>query len=99
MTSRKKSVKAALTRGRDTAVRAGKVAKSATLAAVKAGSIAGAKAAADAGSLELKRGWKASSPAQVKKRTRNKIVGALAGAAALVAVGVAVARARGAKKK
>lgn len=76
----KKSAKAALKTGRDTAVRAGKVAKSAALEAAKAGK------------KELERGWKATSAAQVRRRKIVKVAGALAGAAALVAAGVAVSR-------
>jgi len=83
----KKSAKAALKTGRDTAVRAGKVAKSAAVVAAKAGK------------KELERGWKATSPAQVRRRKIAKVAGALAGAAALVAAGMAVSRSRKPVKK
>ncbi len=78
----KKSAKNAIKVGRETAVRAGKVAKSATVVAAKAGK------------KELERGWKATTPAQVKRRKIVKAAGAVAGAAALLAAGVAVARSR-----
>ena len=77
----KRSAKAALTLGRDTAVRAGKVVK------------AEAVAAADAGTKELERGWESTSPARLRRRKIAKVAGALVGTVALVAAGVAVARA------
>ncbi len=83
----KKSAKAALETGRDTAVRAGKVARSAAVEAAKAGK------------KELERGWKATSPAQVRRRKIAKVAGALAGAAAIVAAGLAVSRSRKPVKK
>ena len=78
----KKSTKAALTLGRDTAVRAGKVVKSAAVVA------------ANAGTKALERGWKATSPAQVRRRKIAKVAGAVAGTVALIAAGVAVAHAK-----
>jgi hypothetical protein len=88
MSSIKKSTKAVVTRGRDTAVRVGKVAKSAAVAGAKAG----AAAAIAAGALEAQKSWKESSPA-AKKRTRNAVAAVLAGAAVLAA-GVAIVRSR-----
>lgn len=90
----KKSAKLALEKGVANAQRAGTVAKSAAKVAARAG----AKAAMDAGTAELKRGWKATSPAVVKAKTRQKIGGVLLGAAALTAAGVAVARSRSRKR-
>ena len=74
----KSSAKAALKLGRDTAVRAHDVVKSAAVVA------------ANAGTKELERGWKASSPARVRRRKIAKMAGALAGAVALIVVGMAV---------
>jgi hypothetical protein len=86
----KKSTKDAMTRGRDAAVRVGKVAKSIAVVAARAG----ASAAIAAGTLEAKKGWKETSPAAAKKRKRAKIAAVLAGAAVLGAAGVAIARSR-----
>ena len=89
MRSIKKSTKEAVTRGRDAAVRVGKVAKSAAVAGAKAG----AAAAIAAGTLEAQRSWKESSPA-AKKRTRNAVAAVLAGAVVLGAAGIAIASSR-----
>lgn len=89
----KKSAKAVMTRGRETAVRVGRVAKSAAVAGAKAG----ASAAMAAGALEAERSWKETSPAEARKRTRKEIAAVLAGAAALGVAGMAIARSR--KKK
>jgi hypothetical protein len=88
MASIKKSTKEVVTRGRDTAVRVGKVAKSAAVAGAKAG----AAAAIAAGTLEAQRSWKATSPA-AKKKTRNAVTAVLAGVAVLAA-SAAIARSR-----
>ena len=85
----KKSAKAAVTNGRDVAVRIGKVGKSAAVAGAKAG----AAAALAAGALEAQRSWKASSPAQ-KKKTRNGVAALLAGAVVLGVAGMAIAKGR-----
>ena len=86
----KKSAKAVMTRGRDAAVRIGKVAKSAAVVGAKAG----ATAAIAAGTFEAKKRWKESSPAASKKRTRNGVAAVIAGAAVLGAAGVAITRSR-----
>ena len=93
MSKIKKAAQAALVRGRDTAVRVGTVAKSTTVVAAKAG----AAAAVVAGSREFARGWKESRPDQVKVRKQTKVIGILAGAAALIAVGAAIGRSRAKK--
>jgi hypothetical protein len=92
MGSIKKSTTEVVTRGRDAAVRVGKVAKSAAVAGAKAG----AAAALAAGALEAQKSWKATSPA-AKKTTRNAVAVVLAGAAVLAA-GVAIATSRREKK-
>lgn len=74
--------------GRDTAVRVGKVAKSAAVAGGKAG----VAAALTAGALEAQKSWKESSP-EAKKRARNGVAGVLAGVAVLGA-GIAIANSR-----
>lgn len=89
MNSIKKSTKVAMVRGRNTAVRMGKVAKSAAVAGVKAG----AAAAVVAATLEAEKLWKETSPA-AKARTRKGIAVVLAGAAILGAAGVAIASSR-----
>ncbi len=89
MSSIRKSTKDVMTHGRDAAVRMGKVAKSAAVAGAKAG----AAAAIVAGTLEAKKSWMETSPA-AKKRSRNGVVAALAGAAVLGAAGVAIASSR-----
>ena len=86
----KKSARAAITMSRDTAVRVGKVVKSATVAGAKAG----ASAAIAAGTLEAQKSWKESSPEAARKRTRNKVVAVMAGAAVLGAAGMAIANSR-----
>jgi hypothetical protein len=91
MTSIKKSAKEAVTRGRDAAVRVGKVAKSAAVAGAKAG----AAAAIAAGTLEAQKNWKETSP-ETKRRTRNGVAAVAAGVA-VIAAGVAIARSRGKK--
>jgi hypothetical protein len=91
----KKSAKQMVTRSRDTAVRVGKVAKSAAVAGAKAG----ASAALAAGALEAERSWKESSPAEARKRTRNDIAAVLAGVAVIGAAVAGVAIARSRKKK
>jgi hypothetical protein len=91
MTSIKKSTKAAVARGRDTAVRVGRVAKSAAVAGAKAG----ATAAVTAGALEAQRKWKETKPA--KKLTKGGAVVLLAGVAALGVAGLAIAKSRGKK--
>ncbi len=93
MSKIKKAAKAAIVRGRDTAVRVGTVAKSTTVVAAKAG----AAAAVVAGTREFARGWKESRPPQEKARKQAKVVGILAGAAALIAVGAAIGRSRAKK--
>jgi hypothetical protein len=87
MASIKKSTKAAVSRGRDTAVRVGKVAKSAAVA----GARAGAAAAVTAGAVEAQRKWKATKP--VKKLTPGGKAVLLASAAVL-GVGLAIASSR-----
>ncbi len=84
-----KSTKAVVQNGRDTAVRVGKVAKSAAVAGAKAG----AAAALAAGALEAQKSWKSSSPA-AKKQARNGALALLAGVAVLGAAGVAIGRSR-----
>jgi hypothetical protein len=91
----KKSAKAVVTRGRDAAVRVGKVAKSAAVAGAKAG----ASAAMAAGAAEAERSWKETSPAEARKRTRNDIAAVLAGVAVIGAAAAGVAIARSRKKK
>jgi len=86
----KKSAKAVMTRGRDAAVRIGKVAKSAAIV----GATAGATAAIAAGTLEAERRWKETSPAASKKLTRKGVAAVIAGAAVLGAASVAIARSR-----
>ncbi|HTR77794.1 MAG TPA: OsmC family protein [Gemmatimonadaceae bacterium] len=86
----KKTTKAAVARGRDAAVRVGRVAASAAVAGAKAG----AASAITAGVLEAEKRWKETSPATAKKRTRKRVVAAVAGAALLGAAGVAIARSR-----
>ena len=86
----KKSAKAVMTRGRDAAVRIGKVAKSAAVVGAKAG----ATAAIAAGTFEAEKRWKESSPAASKKRRRNGVAAVIAGAAVLGAAGVAITRSR-----
>lgn len=93
MATFKKSAKKAMTRGRDTASRIGKLAKSVAVVAARAG----ASAAIAAGTLEAQKSWKESSPEAKRKRTRNKIVAAIAGAAVLGAAGVAIAKSRNKK--
>ena len=88
----KKSTKAVVKSGRDTAVRVGKVAKSAAVAGAKAGGAAALAAAA----LEAQKSWKESSPAAKKKAQKGALI-LLAGAAVLGVAGVAIARSR--KKK
>lgn len=90
MRSIKKSAKEAMTRGRDAAVRVGKVAKSAMVAGAKAGAATAVAAAV----LEAEKSWKETSPAEAKKRVRNRAAAALAGAAVLGVTGVAIARSR-----
>lgn len=90
MTSIKKTTKTAIARGRDAAVRVGKVAKSAVVAGAKAG----AAAAIATGALEAEKRWKETSPEAAKKRTRNGVMAAVAGAAVLGAAGVAIASSR-----
>jgi hypothetical protein len=85
MGSIKKSTKAVMANGRETAVRVGKVAKSAAVAGAKAG----AAAALAAGALEAEKAWKDSSPA-AKKRTRNGVAALLAGAAVIGVAAVAI---------
>jgi hypothetical protein len=89
MSSIKKSTKAVMVRSRDTAVRMGKVAKSAAVAGAKAG----AAAALAAGALEAQKGWKETSPA-AKKRAGKGAVALVAGVALLAAAGVAIASSR-----
>jgi hypothetical protein len=92
MKSIKKSAKEAVSSGRETALRVGKVAKSAAVAGAKAG----AAAAITAGTLEARKNWKETSPA-AKKRTRNGVAALLVGVAVLGAAGVAMAKSRRAK--
>jgi len=88
MRSIKKSTTEVIASGRDVAVRAGKVAKSAAVAGAKAG----AAAALAAGALEAQKTWKETSPA-AKKRTRNGVAALVAGVAVLGA-GIAIANSR-----
>ncbi len=88
MSSMKKSTKEAVARGREVAVRVGKVAKSAAITGVKAG----AAAALTAGALEAQKSWKESSPA-AKKRTRNGVAAMIAGVAVIGAT-IAIASSR-----
>jgi hypothetical protein len=90
MATIKKTATAALARGRDTAVRVGKVAKAAAVVGAKAG----ASAAIAAGTLEARKGWKETSPETTKKRTRTKIAMALAGVAVVGAAAIGIAKAR-----
>lgn len=92
----KKSAKEVMTRGREAAVRVGKVAKSAAVAGAKAG----ASAAMAAGALEAERSWKETSPAEASKRRRDNVAAVLAGVAVIgaAAAGVAIARSRKKKK-
>jgi hypothetical protein len=89
----KKSTKAVVKSGRDTAVRVGKVAKSAAVAGAKAG----AAAALAAGALEAEKSWRESSPA-AKKKAQKGALALLAGVAVLGAAGIAIARSRKNKK-
>ena len=89
MSSIKQSTKDVMTRGRDVAVRVGKVTKSAAVAGAKAG----AAAALAAGALEAQKSWKETSPA-AKKRTRNGVAAVIAGAALLGAASIAIASSR-----
>lgn len=88
----KNSAKEVVARGRDAAVRVGKVAKSAAVAGAKAG----ASAAIVAGTLEAERSWKETSPAatEKRKRVRKGVAAVLAGAAVLGVAGVAIASSR-----
>ena len=90
MSSIKKSAKKAMTRGRDAAVRVGKVAKSAAIAGAKAG----AATALAAGVLEAERRWKETSPDPTKKKVRNGVAAAIVGAAMIGAAGMAIAKSR-----
>lgn len=90
MSSIKKKTKAVMMRGRDTAVRVGRVAKSAAVAGVKAG----AATALAAGVLEAERRWKETSPAVEKKGTRNRAALLLGGAVVLGAATLAIAGSR-----
>jgi hypothetical protein len=90
MSSIKKSAKKVMTRGRDAAVRAGKVAKSAAIAGAKAG----AATALAAGVLEAEKRWKETSPDAAKKKVRNGVAAALVGAAVIGAAGMAIAKSR-----
>ena len=90
MGSIKKSTKDVMKRGRDAAVRVGKVAKSAAVAGAKAG----AAAAMAAGALEAERSWKETSPAAAKKRTKNGVAAVIAGAAVLGVAGLVIAGSR-----
>ena len=89
MRSIKKSAKQVMTRGRDAAVRVGRVAKSAVVVGAKAG----AATALAAGVLEAEKRWKETSPTVGKKRVRNGAMALLAGAA-VVGAGVAIANSR-----
>ncbi len=92
MATVKKKAQEVATQGRETASRVGKVAKSAAIAGAKAG----ASAALAAGALEAERKWKATKPAE--KMTRGQKAAALiAGAVALGAVGMAIAKSRKAR--
>lgn len=77
---------------RDTAVRVGKVAKSAAIAGAKAG----AASAIAAGTLEAERVWKETKPPEPRKGARKAAMIALAGAATIGVV--AIARSRRKKK-
>ncbi len=90
MSSIKKSAKKAMTRGRDAAVRVGKVAKSAAIAGAKAG----AATALAAGVLEAEKRWKETSPDTTKKKVRNGVAAAIIGAAVIGAAGMAIAKSR-----
>jgi hypothetical protein len=90
MSSIKKSAKKAVIRGRDTAVRVGKVATSAAMAGVKAGAVT----ALAAGVLEAEKRWKETKPATSRMPSRKGAAAILAGAAVLGAAGVAIARSR-----
>ncbi len=90
----KKSARKVMARGRDAAVRVGKVAKSAAVAGVKAG----ASAAIVAGTLEAERSWKETSPlvgrGYAEAHAGPESSAMLAGAAVLGIAGVAIARSR-----
>lgn len=90
MSAIKKTAKKAMTRGRDAAVRVGKVAKSAAIAGAKAG----AATALAAGVLEAEKRWKETSPDAAKKKIRNGVAAAIVGAAMIGAAGVAIASSR-----
>ncbi len=89
MRSLKKSTKEILSRGRDAAVRVGKVVKSAVIVGAKAG----AATALAAATLEAEKKWKETSPASARKRVRNGVAAMVAGAAVLGA-SVAIANSR-----
>jgi ribosomal protein S12 methylthiotransferase accessory factor len=95
MSSIKMSTRAAIARGRDAAVRVGKVAKSAVVAGAKAGAVT----ALEVGTLEAEKRWRETSPAVEKKRTRKRVMAAVAGAAVLGAAGMAIASSRRTNKK
>jgi hypothetical protein len=90
MSSIKKSAKKAMVRGRDAAVRVGKVAKSAVVAGAKAG----AATALAATVLEAEKKWKETSPDTAKKKVRNGVAAAIVGAAVIGAAGMAIASSR-----
>jgi hypothetical protein len=93
MPSVKHTAAEALTRGRRNALRMGKVAKSATVKAAKVG----AQAALAAGAAEFEKGWSETDPVKTTRRRRAKVAAMVAGAAAVTAVGIAVARHRNGK--
>jgi hypothetical protein len=66
----------------------GKVAKTATVKAAKVG----AQAAIAAGAAEFQKGWSETDPVKTNRRRRVKVAAVVAGAAAVTAVGIAVAR-------
>lgn len=84
-----KPAREALDRGREVAVTAKRIAKSAAIQAAKAG----ASAAIIAGTLEIKKGIREAQDAP-KRRRRRKVAAAIAGAAAVTVAGVAIARSR-----
>jgi hypothetical protein len=88
-----KSASATLERGRRNAVTAGKIAKSASVVAAKAG----ATAAVIAGANAVRQGIQKAKAAP-KRRKRAQVAAAIAGAAAVTVAGVAIARSRGKKR-
>jgi hypothetical protein len=88
-----KSASATLKRGRKNAVTAGKIARSATAVATKAGVTAAVLAGANA----VRKGIQEAKAAP-KRRKRAQVAAAIAGATAVTVAGVAIARSRRKKR-